>query len=165
VAQRREVDAPQAGVGHTRELSGRRRGVPHRQVGEPDVARGLDRAAVGQPLVVDAYSHGREFGVEGEARVVAQQLREERDGLEVLAAVEDHFGGDAITVHVAEPRVNVGVPRGQLVGMRGEPGRGHGPSGARRIMARHEVVERVEVPSRAVAPQLRAEERPDVGVG
>ena len=49
---RREVDALQAGGARELELGDGQGRVPHRQLHEPDVPLRLDRARVGQPLVV-----------------------------------------------------------------------------------------------------------------
>ena len=165
MSQRGEVHAPQAGGRDAFELAARGIRVPHRHVREADVARGLDRAEVGEPLVVDAHPHRREVPIELEARVVAQQLRKERDRLEVLASVEDHFRRDAVAIHVVQPRVHVEMTSGELVRVGGEAGRGRGPRRARRLVIRHQRVERFEVASGAVGPQLRAEQGPDVRVG
>ena len=93
---------------------------------------------------------GRELTVEGEAGVVAEQLREEGDGLEVLAAVEDDLGRDAVAVHVAQARVHVEVTVGALVRVRGEAGGGRRARVAGGVVARDQLVELGEVARGAV---------------
>ena len=163
MAHRGEVHAAQPARRDTLDLRGCGRGIPHGQVREPDVTCRLHRAAVGEPLVVDADARGRELTIEGEAGVVAEQLREEGDGLEVLAPVEDDLGRDAVAVHVAQARLHVEVTVGALIRVRGEAGGGR-TRVAGDVVARDQLVELGEVAPRAVVAQLRAEERSDVRV-
>ncbi len=61
----------------------------------------LDRAEVGEPLVVDAVPHAQQLEVV--ALLVAEEGPErlEWDRLAVLTAVEDHLRGHAVVVEVA----------------------------------------------------------------
>ena len=162
VPGRREVHAAQAGFGRPLDLADRGVDVPHRDVREADVAFGLDRAEVGQPAVVDALADRRQHRIDVEARVVAQQLRQERHRFAVLAPVEDHLGGDAVAIHVAQALVDVVVPRGPRVRVAAEAGE---PSCRSRLPVRgDEGVEVVEVRRRAVVAELLLEQRADVGV-
>ena len=126
------------------------------------MALGLDRAEVGQPLVVDVAADGGVLVVDvvlaahrhGAERRVGD---DERDRLAVLAAVEDDLGGDAVGVEVAHARVRVVVAFGRV--QRVEPAHP-----ALLLDERGEVVEVVEVLLGAVGPQVFAQPRADVGV-
>jgi hypothetical protein len=90
--------------------------VPQRQVGQADLPFGLHRAEVGQPLVVHVAADAGQLVVDvvGPAHGGDADRRighHEGDGLAVLAAVEDDFGGHAVAVEVAHALVRVVVAR------------------------------------------------------
>ena len=106
--RRREVHPLEPGVPRPAQLGHGGVDVPDRKVREPDVAVRLGRAHGGQPTVVDADARRRELGVVRRA----EHRGLERDRFVVLAAVEDHLGGDTLEVEVATPRDRIVVTGG-----------------------------------------------------
>ena len=162
MSRRREVDAAQAGLGRPLDLADRGVDVPHRYLRETYVAFGLDRAEVGQPAVVDALADRRQHRIDVEARVVPEQLRQERHRFAVLTPVEDHLGGDAVTIHVAQSLVDVVVPGGprvRVTAVADEPS-----AAAASWCAATKASKSSRYAGRAVVAELILDQRPDVGV-
>ena len=94
--------------------------VPHRQLRETDVAVRLDRHEVAQPTVVDLVAARGDLGIFGRKGALArarQQMLPKGEWLAVLAAMEDHSGGDTVVVHVAKSSVDVVVAFGLEVAL------------------------------------------------
>ena len=108
-----KVDAAEAGFRRPLDFPNRRVDIPTRDVRHPDVTIGCRRDRVGQPLVVDVQTDTNHLQVacaREEEEVVA--AGDERNRLEVHAAVKDDVRGDTVTVHIAAPSVHVVVPVG-----------------------------------------------------
>ena len=149
--RRREVDALQTDRAGPLELLDRGVDVPHRQVHQADVALGLDRAGVGQPLVVDALAGLQQVEVLLDVGAAHEQrVGLERDRLAVLAVVEHHLGGDAVAVEVGHAGVHV-VVAGRL-----EVVEAHAPVVAHLLAAeRHPPLARPRPPPCASAARRR----------
>ena len=102
---------------------------------------------------------GGELEVAGVVGETAGGLHHERERLAVHAEVVEHLARDAVAVHVAQAGAGVVVAGQPEVGVVAQH-LAHAGCG----VAGGEVVELLEVPLRAVGPQLLVQERADVRV-
>ena len=68
---------------------------------------GFHRAEVGEPLVVDVIPDTEQLEVVALLEAQERAERLERNRFAVLAAVEDHLGGHAVVVEIAQSGVHV----------------------------------------------------------